>query len=138
MAYEVFTRTSFRVGEPSISLTPDGRIGLNAAAGRILMEMGVKAVLLLWDRANSRMALKAATRDDKNSYAVSIPSGKNRASIRARSFLTHVGWNAPTRISLPATWNEKNRMFETLLPRKYLVSPARPIGMRIRVGAAEG
>ena len=46
MAYEVFKRTGVRVEEPALSLVPDGRIALNAAAVRVLTQAGVKSVLL--------------------------------------------------------------------------------------------
>jgi len=122
MAYEVFKRTAVRVEEPSLSLVPDGRIALNAAAVRILTEAGVKSVLLLWDKANNKVALKAAAKSDKNSYAVSIVRDSHSGSLRAKSFLGHIGWSAPKRTMLPATWNEKDKMFEITLPQEYLSS----------------
>jgi hypothetical protein len=122
MAYEVFKRTAVRVEEPSLSLVPDGRIALNAAAVRILTEAGVKSVLLLWDKTNNKVALKAAAKSDKNSYAVSIVRDSHSGSLRAKSFLGHIGWNAPKRTMLPATWNEKDKMFEIALPQEYISS----------------
>ena len=123
MAYEVFKRTAVRVEEPSLSLVPDGRIALNAAAARILTEAGVKSVLLLWDKTNNKVALKAAAKSGKNSYAVSIVRDSHSGSLRAKSFLGHIGWRAPKRTMLPATWSEKDKMFEITLPQEY-VSPA--------------
>lgn len=120
MAYEVFKRTGARVEEPSLSLVPDGRIALNAAAVRVLVEAGVKSVLLLWDKVNNKLALKAAARGDKNTYAVSIVRDKYSGSLRAKAFLNHIGWSAPKRTMLPATWNEKEKMFEVMLPAEYV------------------
>jgi len=122
MAYEVFKRTGVRVEEPSISLVPDGRMALNAAAVRILIEAGVKSVLLLWDKRNNKVALKAAPKGDKYSYAVSIVRGTHSGSLRATSFFGHIGWRAPKRTLLPATWNEKDKMFEITLPPEYVSS----------------
>jgi hypothetical protein len=121
MAYEVFKRTGVRVESPTLSIKPDGRITINAAAVRILNRASVKAVLLLWDKANSRMALKAASRADRSTYAVSM-TGHHSGSLRAKSFLAHIGWNAPRREMLPAVWDEKEKMFEVSLPPQYVGS----------------
>ena len=120
MAYEVFRRTGVRVEEPALSLVPDGRIALNAAAVRVLNGAGVKSVLLLWDKTSHRVALKAASKGDKNAYAVSIVRDSHSGSLRAKAFLAHIGWSAPKRTMLPAVWNEKEKMFEIILPEEYV------------------
>src|SRR4029077_18491492 len=122
MAYEVFKRTSVRVEEPALSLVPDGRIALNAAAVRVLTQARVKSVLLLWDKTSNRVALKDAAKGDKNAYAVSIVRDSHSGSLRAKSFLAHIGWSAPKRMMLPATWSEKEKMFEIVLPQEYVSS----------------
>jgi hypothetical protein len=116
MSYEVFRRTNVRASEPALSLVPDGRIALNAAAVRKLADAGVKSVLLLWDQDKRKIALKAAAKGDKNAYAVSVVRGTYSGSLRAMSFLNHIGWRVPKRTLLPATWDEKERMFEITLP----------------------
>jgi hypothetical protein len=133
MGYEVFTRTGVRVESPTVSLVPDGRITINAAAVRILIQAGVKTVLLLWDKANNRMALKAASRADKNTYAVSM-TGHHSGSLRARLFLVHIGWNAPNRQTLPAVWDEKEKMFEVSLPSQFLGSGKTVLARRTSKG----
>jgi hypothetical protein len=120
MAYEVFQRTAVRVEDPTLSLVPDGRIALNAAATRLFREAGVKFVVILWDKANQKVALKAAPKGDKNAYAVSDASGRKAGSITAKSFLSHIGWRAPRRETLSASWNEKDKTLEITLPRKYV------------------
>ena len=120
MAYELFKRTGVRVESPTLSIVPDGRIWINAAATRILVEAGVKAVLLLWDKANHKVAVKAAPKGDKNAYAVSLTPHSHSGSLRAKAFIAHIGWSAPTREMLPAAWNQKERMFEVTLPVQFL------------------
>ena len=120
MAYEKFERTSVRVETPALSLVPDGRITVNAAACRLLTGAGVKAVVLLWDESTHRIALKAASKGDRDAYAVSMPSGNYSGSLRAKSFLAYIGWNAPLRQTLPATWNESEKMLEAMLPPGFL------------------
>jgi hypothetical protein len=122
MAYEVFKRTGARVEEPTLSIVPGGRIAINAAATRIVLEAGIKRVLLLWDPANHRMAIKAAKKGDENAYAVSVAPGSHSGSLRAKTFLTYIGWNGRKREMISAPWNEKERMFEATLPLEHLES----------------
>lgn len=89
-----------------------------AAATRVLFEAGVKAVLLLWDKANSKIALKATAKGDKNGFAVSF-TDKHSGSIRAKSFVVHIGWTGTSREMLPAAWNEKEKMLEAAVPPEH-------------------
>lgn len=116
MAYELYKRTSLRADSPSFTLSNGGRIGINAAAVRVMVEAGVKAVVLLWDKANNKIAIKAAPKNDENAYAVSLAPDNHSGNIRAKSFLAHIGWIAPNKLMLPAEWNEKEKMFELRLP----------------------
>jgi hypothetical protein len=122
MAYETFERTSVRVEEPALSLNPEGRITLNAAAARVLAEAGVKSVLLLWDRINNKLAIKATPKGDQNAYAVSFTRGRQAGSLRAKLFLNYIGWSARKRMMLPATWDHKAKMLEVTLPRDFVSS----------------
>ncbi len=121
MAYEVFKRTGARVETPTLSVVPDGRITINAAAVRIAKEARVKSVLLLWDPITHRLAIKVTHRGDRDSYALSIASSHS-GSLRAKSFLKHIGWKARKREMIPAIWNERERMFEATLPLEHLES----------------
>ncbi len=122
MAYEIFERTGARVETPTLSIAPDGRITINAAAVRIARESRVKSVVLLWDSTNHRLAIKIAQRGDANSYALSIAPSSHSGSLRAKSFLKYIGWKARKREMIPATWNDKERMFEATLPIEHLES----------------
>lgn len=120
MAYEVFKRTGARVETPTLSITPDGRMTINAAAVRIARDARITAVLLLWDGPNHRLAIKAVQKGDKNSYALSIVAASHSGSLRAKSFLGHIGWKARKRETTLLVWNEKERMFEATLPIEHL------------------
>lgn len=120
MAYEKFRRTGVRIEAPTLSMVPDGRITMNAAACRILTQAGVKAVVLLWDELTHTIALKAAPKGDRDAFAVSIVPGTYSGSVRATSFMKHIGWNASKRETMPATWNESERMLEVKLPPGFL------------------
>jgi len=127
MAYEVFKRTGARVEEPTLSITPSGNVVFNAAATRVLAAAGVKAALLLWDKNTNRFAIKATSKGDRNAYAVTITPGHSSGSLRAMSFLNYVGWGAKHREALPVTWNEKEKMLETVLPSKFIGAGKRGI-----------
>lgn len=119
MGYEVFKRTSIRADKPALSVTPDGRIFLNASAVRVFLEARVRSALLLWDKANHRLALKAAEKGDQNAYAVSINRGRF-GSMSAKSFFSYIGWNSHRRVVLPAVWNGREKMLEVTLPSQYI------------------
>jgi hypothetical protein len=127
MAYEVFKRTGARVETPTLSIVPDGRIVMNAATIRIVKENRISSALLLWDPTNHRLALKAAQRGDKNSYAVSVPASSHSGSLRAKAFLSHIGWKSTKREMIRVSWNEKERMFEATLPIEHLESERRGV-----------
>lgn len=120
MAYEVFKRTGARVETPILAITPDGRMTINAAAVRIARDARISSVLLLWDRTNHKLAIRAAQRGDKNSYALSIADASHSGSLRAKSFLGHIGWRGRERETMPMVWNDKERMFEANLPLEHL------------------
>ena len=122
MAYEVFKRTGARVETPTLAITPDGRITINAAAVRIARDARIASVLLLWDWTNHRLAIKAAQKGDRNSYALSIAAASHSGSLRAKSFLGYIGWRARKRETISMDWNEKERMFEAILPVEHLES----------------
>jgi len=88
-------------------------------AARALSEAAVKSVILLWDQANLKIAFKAAAKTDKNAYAVSIVK-RTYGTIRAKTFLKHIGWTASQAQTLPATWNPRDKMLEVSLPAEYV------------------
>jgi hypothetical protein len=119
MPYEIFQRTNTRGGSPALSIIPDGRIGLNSTAVRVLAAAGVKVVLLLWDKAGHRIAIRAVSKGDKNGYAVSTTPARHSGSVRAASFIRHIGWTAKNRVTVVATWNEREKMIEASLPAEH-------------------
>jgi hypothetical protein len=126
MAYELYKRTGARIETPILSIVPDGRIVVNAAAVRIFTAERITSVLLLWDATNHKLAMKAARKGDENSYAVSITASSHSGSLRAKSFLNFIGWKARNRERILATWNQKEQMFEAVLPLEHLESERVP------------
>jgi len=124
VAYKMFESKSVRVDTPALSITPGGKIAINAAAGRLLTGAGIKSVVIFWDEAKRRMALKGAPTGERNSFAVTFTRGSHSATFAAKSFLRQIGWSATKRETLATSWNSAERMFEATLPAQFL--PAGP------------
>jgi hypothetical protein len=122
VAYETFERTTVRVDEPVLTVAPlrDGRIALNAAASRLLEGAGVKAVKILWDKTTCGIALQAARKSDTNAYSISFGDRVHQATLSAKTFLLYIGWCADRRQTVPATWNEQQKMLEAQLPSSFV------------------
>jgi hypothetical protein len=120
MAYEVYQRVAIRVDRPTLSIQRSGKIGLNSAAARLLAAAKVKSIVLLWDAARNKLALKATSKNDRNAYTVSLSPDLRWGSLTAKAFLSHIGWSAGKRETMPATWNETDKMLEVTLRQEYV------------------
>jgi len=110
VAYEIFRKKLIRTESPTLALAPNGRIALNSAACRILSDAGVKSVVLLWDHEARKLALRAST-GGEDSYALTF-TGRHSASLAAKAFMRHIGWEAKERRVFPAVWNAAKKMLE--------------------------
>jgi hypothetical protein len=119
MTYEVFERSVVRVEDPMLSVLPDGRITLNAAASRLFQGAGVKTVRILWDKRRCGIALQAVSKGEDNSYSLSFSRGRS-ASISPKAFLSYIGWSSAKRQTVPAKWEPKQKMLEAELPAKFV------------------
>jgi len=75
VAYELFRRSSIRLDTPTLSIVPGGRVAVNAAACRLLLEARVKAVVTLWDEENRKIGVKAAAKGEPNAFTVTFRDG---------------------------------------------------------------
>jgi hypothetical protein len=129
MAYQLFERTAVRVDTPTLAIARQGKVFINAPACRLLVQAGIKTVVILWDQATNRMAIKGAPKGEKNSFTLTFTRGSS-GSFTAKSFFRHIGWNAPKSEKLATTWNAAERMFETTLPLKYLAPASAEVKRR--------
>ena len=120
VAYETFERKSVRVEDPAIAVTPNGRIAVNAPAARLFEKAGVKTVTILWDKATCGIALQAAPKGNKDSYALTFADGYSSATLAARTFLRYIGWSSDVRQVVAATWNTQQKMLEARLPNQFV------------------
>jgi hypothetical protein len=111
VAYEVFSKKLTRTDSPMLALAPNGRIALNAAACRILDDAGVKSVTVLWDADARKLALRGST-GGGDSYALTFTPDRHSASLAAKAFMRHIGWDAKERRVFPAAWNAQKKMLE--------------------------
>ena len=117
MAYEVFDIKATRLGSPAFTIATDGRIALNTDAGDLMEEVGAKFVHLLWDSEARKIALRPLAKADARAYKLSVPHAHKRGMLVAAStFMRYVGWPLSKRVTLPAEWNEKEKILEATLP----------------------
>ncbi|MBA3713058.1 MAG: hypothetical protein H0W76_11505 [Pyrinomonadaceae bacterium] len=117
MPYEIFTRKQTRMSSPAVSIAAIGRIALNQAATQIFQSNAVELVLLLWDDARHRIAVRPITKKDKRAYALS--RGKSSAMFSAKTFLEYIGYDYSETRAFPAQWNEEEGMLEVEIPIEH-------------------
>jgi hypothetical protein len=66
------------------------------------------------------MAIKAAPEGERNTFSVSFTGDCHSGTLTIKSFLQHIGWHGAERQSLPTSWNASEKMFEVILPAKFL------------------
>ena len=118
MAYTPFERKPFRSESATISIAPKGQMRFSAAACRVLQGAGIQYVILLWDSANGRMAIKGVAKPASSTFAITFSAAAG--SFRAKSFLDYIRWRPTETKTLPTNWNTAEKMYEVLLPREYV------------------
>jgi hypothetical protein len=116
MGYTLYTQKLTQVSLlPAVAISRAGSISLNAAICRIFTKNGVKAVLLLSDLENRRIAMRPTTADEKWSYAVRFNTNRTQACVSGASFLKAMGWDG-TKCKIDASWDEANSLVEFRMP----------------------
>ncbi|MGA2184327.1 MAG: hypothetical protein ABSH47_14990 [Bryobacteraceae bacterium] len=119
MAYELFHNKAAKFSSPHLTIQ-GGRILFNAGAGDIVARVGMKFVHLLWDGTACKVAIRPITKEDGNTFKVSIRRGKRGCTISAQSFLNHIQWRASQPVTVDVRWNEAERLLEASLPREHV------------------
>jgi len=115
MAYELFKNKAVQLVSPQLTIR-DKTIALNAAAGDIVADVGLKFAHLLWDADARKLAVRPIAQQDPNAFRVSARKGKRGMTISAQSFLNHINWKSIDAVVLDTQWNEKERLLEAVLP----------------------
>jgi len=116
--YKVYPRNLARASTPAVSVTKLGRITLNSAGARFLVERKSENVFLLWDADERRFALKPTTQGDSTAYQVRFAPDNAGAGFSAKPFLRMIGYDFEQSRVLPTSWSESEQFFEVTLPEE--------------------
>lgn len=118
MSYEVFERKTPRMGVPTMTFSKIGQVAFNQFASRILQKETIETVLLLWDHAAKKIAMKATSnKKDTRAYTIRFNDKGNGASFSAKTFLDYVGIDYSQRKPIPITINPNNEyVLEVAIP----------------------
>ena len=126
MAYEVFTRKTPRMGSPTMSFSKLGQISFNQTAARLLQKEAVEFILVLWDTADGKLAIKSINnKKDPRAYRMRYNPKGNGAGFSAKTFLDHAGIDYSERKAIPVEINPDLEMFvEVKIPDSLLKKKA--------------
>ena len=122
MPYEIFTRKTPRMGNPTVSFSKIGQMAFNQFAARILQKDAVEFVLILWDGEQRKLAIKTTSnKKDPRAYRIRYNDKGNGASFSCKTFLDFIGLNYAERKAIPIEINPSAEMFlEVTLPDTVL------------------
>lgn len=116
MSYEIFEKTIRRDTEPRVTISTLGRLQFNASASKTLYKHNVESVLLLWDKAVRKVAIKSKSGKDERAYSMRYAKKGKGAGFAAKTFLEWCDYDYSETKSYPCEWNEAESMFEVSLP----------------------
>ena len=121
--YEVFERKTPRLGIPVLSFSRIGQMSFNQSAARILQKEPIEMILLLWDAAEKKLAMKTTSnKKDARAYTIRYNDKGNGASFSAKTFLDHAGIDYSQRKPIPITINVNGEYFlEVSIPEAFFI-----------------
>ncbi|MGO8719294.1 MAG: hypothetical protein ACLQMO_08760 [Acidobacteriaceae bacterium] len=104
-----------------MSFSKLGQITFNMPAARVLQKETYETILVMWDAAEKKLALKATSnKKDPRAYTIRYNDKGNGASFSAKTFLDYVGIDYSERRGLPIVINPNGEYFvEVAIPDKY-------------------
>lgn len=82
----------------------------------------MRFVHLFWDSIACMLAIHPVTKEDDNTFKLSIPKGRHGGTISAQSFLNYIQWRTSQPVSIAANWNEGERLLEAVMPKEHVGS----------------
>lgn len=121
MPYAIFERKTPRMGNPMVSFSKIGQITFNQPAARILQKEAFETVLLMWDSAANKLAMKTTSnKKDPRAYTIRYNEKGNGAVFSAKTFLDHIGLDYSERRGLPIEINPNSELFlEVKIPDTF-------------------
>src|ERR1700737_2505468 len=111
MPYEIFTKKTPRMGNPVMSFSKLGQITFNQTAARLLQKAAIENMLLMWDSAEGKLAIKSTSnKKDPRAYRLRYNEKGNGATFSAKTFLDHYGIDYTERRAIPIDLNLDNEM----------------------------
>jgi len=122
MPYEVFTRKVQRMGTPTLSFSKLGQVAFNQTAANVLQKETIEHVLLLWDSAAGKMAIKSTSnKKDTRAYRIRYNDKGNGAMFSAKTFVDYIGVDISERRSMPVEITPNNEyLIEVKIPEEFL------------------
>jgi hypothetical protein len=114
--YKIFPRNLARASSPVVSANRLGRITLNAAAARKMLEKQIEYVYVLWDADARKFALQRCPEPDATAYQLRFAEGNAGAGFSAKPFLKTIGYEFEETIALATQWLENEQLLEVCLP----------------------
>jgi hypothetical protein len=114
--YKIFPRNLARASSPVVSANRLGRITLNAAAARKMLEKKVEYVYVLWDADARKFALQPCAEPDATAYQLRFAESNAGAGFSAKPFLKTIGYEFEETIPLATQWLETEQLLEVQLP----------------------
>lgn len=135
MGWEIYTKQARTVSaSPKLAIGKKlGRCSLNRAAALLFDKEGIEQVLLLWDKDNLRIGLRASTKKDPRSFGVKFAQKKDKeasiigASFSGVTFLRHIGYDLSRTNSYPIAWNADEALFEVKLEEGDFLNSQQPL-----------
>jgi hypothetical protein len=120
--FEVYTRELVRGGAPKVTITNYGRFGINNTASNLLKQNHAGSVLLLWDKADHKIAIQAVKTADNSTYPLQTysPEGNSGTGFSAITFLKFIGYNWTETRSFRAEWIAADNMLVFTIPPEHL------------------
>ena len=126
--YEFFTRKVPRTGTPTMSFSKIGTIAFNQPAARMLQKEPIQYLLLGWDGASHKMAMKSiSNKKDPRAYRIRYNEKGNGATFSAKTFLDYIQIDYSERRRIPIEINTNNELFlEVTIPDAFFKRKPQP------------
>lgn len=116
MPWEVYEKVVRRSTSPMLTISKLGRLSFNAPAADVLTKHGMTHVLLLWDKTEHRIGIRAVAKKDSRSYILHFAPKNAHAGFAAKTFLDHISYDFSHTKGFPCEWNEKELTYEVTIP----------------------
>ena len=121
MSYEIFEKKSVRIGRPSVTINPVGKIYFNQETTDWLRARKIKQVLLGWNSDDLMVIVKSARSTDTRAYRLAYNNKGGGSTITARSFLNWINFDKEMPLlTVDVGIDDDEKTIEFGIPGEYL------------------